>query len=131
MKDIIRDSTVGQLINRLSKGRYLPYADQRPDYTAPAHFLLPATTSKTHIASIDDKQIPAGERAISPDESLPHTTGSLTRINSPANDSVQDHEKGEVKSTTLAYDPYLVGWNGDDDPDNPRYVYTCLLELHS
>jgi hypothetical protein len=41
MKDIIRDSTVGQVINSLSGGRYLPYAEQRSDYTVPAHFLLP------------------------------------------------------------------------------------------
>lgn len=37
--DIIRDSTFGQIVNYLSKGKYFPYADQRPDYVPPAHFL--------------------------------------------------------------------------------------------
>jgi DHA1 family multidrug resistance protein-like MFS transporter len=37
MTHLFRDSTVGQLVNRLSKGRYLPYDDQRPGWTAPKH----------------------------------------------------------------------------------------------
>ncbi|KWU41503.1 hypothetical protein RHOSPDRAFT_36975 [Rhodotorula sp. JG-1b] len=32
--DIVRDSTFGQIVSYLSKGRYFPYADQRPDYVA-------------------------------------------------------------------------------------------------
>jgi DHA1 family multidrug resistance protein-like MFS transporter len=47
----------------------------------------------------------------------------VTRINTPIEKSVQDHEKGEVRPETLVFDPYLVGWNGDDDPENPRYVH--------
>jgi DHA1 family multidrug resistance protein-like MFS transporter len=101
MKDIIRDSTVGQLINWLSGGRYLPYADQRPDYIIPAHFNVPSSTYQAHIATID--------------------IYSSARPTSPADFLVQGSEKGEVQGATLAYDPYLVGWNGDDDQDNPRY----------
>jgi len=121
MKDIIRDSTVGQLINRISRGRYLPYADQRSDYNVPAHFILPSSpASQTQFASTDDKQIPSSSETTSPAIISPRTSASVTRINTPIDKSVQDHEKGEVKPETLVFDPYLVGWNGDDDPENPR-----------
>src|SRR5262245_44956045 len=40
MIDIIRDSTVGQIVNKLSSGRFLPYADQRPDYVVPERYRL-------------------------------------------------------------------------------------------
>jgi DHA1 family multidrug resistance protein-like MFS transporter len=147
MKDIIRDSTVGQLINHLSGGRYLPYADQRPDYVIPAHFLLPSA-SKDELASIDEKPEKATRVAtpiVTPEErfssndknqdavsvesvtfastSPPVGGGSMTRINTPVPmGSNHDHEKGSIKEEVLAFDPYLVGWNGDDDPDNPQFV---------
>jgi DHA1 family multidrug resistance protein-like MFS transporter len=111
MKDIIRDSTVGQLINWASDGLYLPYPDQRSDYTIPARFDLPSSVYKARIASIE--------------------IYSSARATSPAFSSVQGSEKGEIKNATLAYDPYLVGWNGDDDPDNPRYPYTLAPLLIS
>lgn len=37
--DLIRDSTFGALVNYLSHGRLLPYADQRPDYVVPSRYL--------------------------------------------------------------------------------------------
>ena len=122
MKDIIRDSTVGQLINRLSSGRYLPYADQRSDYSIPARFIPPSSLSRTQSASTDDRQSLSSAEESSPATISPRTSASLTRINTLVEDSVHDYEKGEVKKTELVYDPYLVGWNGDDDPENPRYV---------
>jgi DHA1 family multidrug resistance protein-like MFS transporter len=124
MKDIIRDSTVGQIINSVSGGRYLPYADQSPDYAIPAHFLLPPgpSTSKTVTASINDKQTPARTESATPVDTSRRTSHSLTRLNSPEESSVKDHEKGELKNEALVFDPYLVGWNGDDDQENPRYA---------
>lgn len=130
MKDIIRDSTVGQFINRLSGGKYLPYADQRPDYKVPARFILPSSTSQTQISSADDKEISSSTEATTPPTDLSrHTSVSLTRINTLVENSVHDHEKGEVKVEKLVYDPYLVGWNGDDDQENPRYVRSYPQEL--
>jgi len=129
MKDIIRDSTVGQLINGLSRGRYLPYADQCPNYTIPAHFLPSVSTSKTEVASIDvredvDRPKPGTSAVTSPYIN----GGSLTRTNTPiARESDHIHEKNEVRPEGLAFDPYLVGWNGDDDPDSPRCVLHTLF----
>jgi DHA1 family multidrug resistance protein-like MFS transporter len=131
MKDIIRDSTVGQIINSVSGGRYLPYADQRSDYAIPAHFLLPPgpSTSKTVTASINDKQTPARTESATPVDVSRRTSNTLTRLNSPEESSVKDHEKGEVKNEASVFDPYLVGWNGDDDQENPRYALTrCCFD---
>jgi DHA1 family multidrug resistance protein-like MFS transporter len=122
MKDIIRDSTLGQIINGVSGGRYLPYADQRPDYTIPAHFVLPPSISKAATPSISDKHIPARTESATPVDVSRRTSNTLTRLNSPEESSVKDHEKGELKNEALVFDPYLVGWNGDDDQENPRYA---------
>jgi len=128
MKDIIRDSTVGRLVNIISGGRYLPYADQRSDYDIPSHFLLPPTAAK--LASVDNSR-----GALSPESTIavassPRGSGGLlTRINTSVTEGLRhDHEKGEVKNEPLAFDPYLVGWNGDDDPENPRCVYTLVFQ---
>jgi MFS transporter, DHA1 family, multidrug resistance protein len=122
MKDIIRDSTVGQVINSLSGGWYLPYAEQRSDYTVPAHFLLPPSTSQADVASIDEKKIPARTESATPAdaEASRRTSRSLTRLNSPVEGYIQDNEKGEVDKETVVFDPYLVGWYDDHDQENPR-----------
>ena len=132
MKDIIRDSTLGQLVNYISGGRFLPYADQKPSYDIPAHYLLPPSSSKP--SPTDEKDNPLGaELTIPVDTPHPHRAsgGSVTRINTPVpqDSSVGDHEKGDTKTEVATYDPYLVGWDGDDDPENPRYVNARQLHL--
>jgi DHA1 family multidrug resistance protein-like MFS transporter len=130
MKDIIRDSTVGQFINYISGGRYLPYDDQRADYIIPAHFLPPSSKSTTEIDLVGDKKFLSTaetSRTASPTVGSPRAGVSLTRNNTLVENSIPDHEKGEVKGDTLVFDPYLVGWNGDHDPENPRYGYLSSL----
>jgi len=41
--DILRDSTFGNIVNYLSKGRYLPYEDQKPGYAIPQRYLTPSS----------------------------------------------------------------------------------------
>jgi MFS transporter, DHA1 family, multidrug resistance protein len=134
MKDIIRDSTIGQIINRVSGGRYLPYSDQRSDYSIPSHFILPSSTTEAKLNSIDNKRgIISPESSTHGAKSPRGSGGSLTRLNTPtAEGAHHDDEKGEVKKEPLPFDPYLVGWNGDDDPDNPRCVHSVVyLNLFS
>jgi len=129
MKDIIRDSTIGQIINRVSGGRYLPYSDQRSDYSIP-HFILPSSTTEVKLNQIDDNQgIPSPESITHGAKPPRSSGGSLTRLNTPtAEESHHDHENGEVKEEPLSFDPYLVGWNGDDDPENPRCVHSVVYK---
>ncbi|KAF9528559.1 major facilitator superfamily domain-containing protein [Crepidotus variabilis] len=52
MVDLIRDSTVGFFVNRISGGRVLPFNDQRPDYIIPNKYLI--SPVKTEIPSASD-----------------------------------------------------------------------------
>ncbi|GAA6002012.1 hypothetical protein JCM10207_003037 [Rhodosporidiobolus poonsookiae] len=45
--DIVRDSTFGQIVNFASKGRFFPYADQRPDYVVPQRYLAESSFPRT------------------------------------------------------------------------------------
>ena len=113
MKDIIRDSSVGQLINYLSGGYYLPYSDQHSNYLIPPHFLLPASTFK-----IKDASIVVGQDVVHPESRL-----STTYIDG----GDHDHVKDDVGIRALMSDSHLVGWNSDDDPENPRCVHSSFL----
>ena len=50
MKDLVRDSFIGQLVNRASGGRLLPYPDQRSDYVIPERYLAKAK-SDPHVST--------------------------------------------------------------------------------
>lgn len=52
MYDIIRDSTIGQLINTASRGRLLPYTDQKPDYVVPDAYQPPSSRVPSRPVSI-------------------------------------------------------------------------------
>lgn len=50
MWDIIRESTVGEILNRVSGGRILPYPDQRSDFVIPEKYLLSPTITPDNTA---------------------------------------------------------------------------------
>ena len=52
MKDLLRDSFIGQQINHFSGGRLLPYADQRPDYSIPQRYLSSGGSLDTNVSII-------------------------------------------------------------------------------
>ncbi|KAJ7803202.1 major facilitator superfamily domain-containing protein [Mycena olivaceomarginata] len=118
--DLIRDSTVGQVINYISKGRVLPYADQRPGYVVPTRFL-----------TVDRKQKEIGSDAVTlcEEESekkrqKPRLSASGTTTPSPA-----ELERASTPATLTEKpvagngvdipDPYLVDWE-ENDPDDPQ-----------
>ncbi|KAI5481913.1 MFS transporter, DHA1 family, multidrug resistance protein [Pseudohyphozyma bogoriensis] len=120
MKDILRDSTVGQFLNYVSKGRILPYADQRADYVVPSRYLLTGSNVVDVGAST-----PNSDRTLSTNP----TADAVTLVDAAgvAAKNTADLEKGdqlaEAKLNNLpavVEDPYLVTWEGPNDPDNPR-----------
>jgi MFS transporter, DHA1 family, multidrug resistance protein len=130
MKDIIRDSTIGQFINHLSGGRYLPYLDQRVDYVIPTHLLPPPSAAAAQLSPTHEKHDVLGPGLLTPAATSPRISGdgSSTKVNTPAVEGSENgEEKGAIKCEAQAYDPYLVTWYGDDDPDNPRCVPTSPL----
>ncbi|KAK0490269.1 major facilitator superfamily domain-containing protein [Armillaria novae-zelandiae] len=114
VQDIIRDSTIGQAINYISNGRIFPYADQRPEFVVPPHFLLPSSQRPSTVVSPDsDATTLCGDL-----EKSGGTGVQLTRESTLAVDL--DAEKQKQIDTALNSDPYIVGWYGDDDQENPR-----------
>ncbi|KAI5477203.1 MFS transporter, DHA1 family, multidrug resistance protein [Pseudohyphozyma bogoriensis] len=122
MKDILRDSTVGQFLNYVSKGRILPYADQRPDYVIPSKYLL----SGTNVVGGTGAATPNSDRTLSTNP----TSDAITLVDAAgvAVKNTSDLEKGDelaeakklANPLTVVEDPYLVTWEGPNDPDNPR-----------
>lgn len=133
MSDLLRDSTLGQFLNYVSSGRVLPYADQRPTYVVPDRYLLRPTRATTpHRVS---------------DASTPVRSTANTLVNAEGALKSEDIEKGDLDAeekrenlaaqvdagTLPANTPhdFVVTWEGDDDPDNPKFVAFCLLSVVS
>ncbi len=116
VQDIFRDSTIGQAINYISNGRIFPYADQRPDFAVPLHFLLPSFQRPSTIVSPD-----SDATTLCGDLKKSEGTGvQLTRESTLTGDL--DAEKQKQINVALNSDPYIVGWYGDDDQENPRFA---------
>ncbi|KAJ7484680.1 major facilitator superfamily domain-containing protein [Mycena latifolia] len=118
VQDLIRDSTIGQIINYLSSGRLLPYPEQRPGYVVPRHFLLPSSERKDCEAVASDAVTLCGD-----------TPKDASKISSPPDTEIKrestlvadfESQQKQVDDATTVPDPYLVGWDGDSDPENPR-----------
>lgn len=146
--DIIRDSTFGQIINLASNGKLLPYADQKPDFVVPSSFSLslpfvPPNKRNSDIISAydnetmsrDDQPRPLSEVDVER-RPLSQAPTLIDGEQPPMSMFTADVEKGAITPDTtmkrestiveqpiekLPTDPYLVGWYGDDDPENPRY----------
>ncbi|KAJ7207042.1 major facilitator superfamily domain-containing protein [Mycena pura] len=120
VQDLIRDSTIGQIVNYLSSGRLLPYPEQRPDYIVPEHFLIPPSVKNQEQITSDSNAATAhGER------SDKIKNGSESNIQSPPDTEfrrevtlVGDLEKQDRDGDTISIP--VVGWYGDSDPENPR-----------
>ena len=116
MKDIIRDSTVGQILNWVSNGAILPYEDQRKDYVIPARY-LPGQSSFT--ATKKQLEFP---RTNSDANTLVNEPGSVasSKEHRPSDGDVEKGQSTEAAPApeTPVY-PYLVDWEADDQ-DNPR-----------
>ncbi|KAJ7646873.1 major facilitator superfamily domain-containing protein [Roridomyces roridus] len=103
--DLIRDSTVGQLINRASKGRFLSYPEQRADYVVPARYLLPSSElaeEKPQVSSPPDTAVKRES-----------TISTLAAVD-------VESQKKQIGEETSIPDPYLVDWDGELDPENPK-----------
>ncbi|SGY41074.1 BQ5605_C003g02466 [Microbotryum silenes-dioicae] len=93
--DIIRDSTIGQLFNRLTRGHFLPFADQRPHHVLPERYRA-ALDASTVRDPFDDNAA-----AASIDGSRSNRSVS----------SLQDIVEEEEEDST-----------GERDPDPPQVV---------
>lgn len=111
MLDILRDSTVGQLLNFASRGKLCSYPEQRPDYIIPSRFLTSAPSTS-----------PGDE-----EDRYPRTpSGACTLVNEPGAITAPKGAEGDLEKVALdantekaAPYPYLVDWD-ENDPDDPQ-----------
>ncbi|KAJ7803201.1 major facilitator superfamily domain-containing protein [Mycena olivaceomarginata] len=132
--DLIRDATIGQVINYLSRGRLLPYADQRPGYVVPKRFLKAseAGSDTTTLCGEDYEKKKQSRGTNTPALERTDTTATLTgveRFRAPGGKTPAPSEP-ERPSTPATLttpgdgvvdipDPYLIDWE-ENDPDNPQ-----------
>lgn len=130
--DIVRDSTFGQIVNRLSNGRFFPYADQRPDYVPPLHYLRQGDAAMSSYPS--EATIPSSPTTPSAPTSAGPTlvdeAGTCKQIeasNQEAFDVHKPHREEAEKQLQTAVDPkkevkepypWLVEFE-ENDPDRP------------
>lgn len=143
MIDILRQSTVGELLNLVSGGRILPFPDQRPDFKIPESYLatsLPASTSTSEpvtrvptSVSLRDKDSSSASSdvtATSKPPVLPALSASTAVDNAgvvnekltadatleagPGSELVIEKPSPDTKGFTV------VDWYDDNDQENPR-----------
>lgn len=131
--DILRESTIGVLLNRVSGGRILPYPDQRTDFVIPERYLAtssPASTSSsaavTRSPSSATLYIPeklsVPPVAHSKDETTGRTGIPVEKIDTFQSEATLEAGPEVVveKSVPDTKGYQLVEWYDSDDPENPR-----------
>lgn len=149
MFDLIRDSSLGQLVNKASLGRLLPYADQKPDYVLPDRYRYPVSATNTIHNNASTTTVPKqeGMSAQATRQSSPDPAPTLARNSFMDTKNVpgvtRDAEEGDTLAESIrenvtkekldpqlepSANPFLVDWDGPDDPENPRlYPFSNLL----
>ncbi|KAF7349177.1 MFS general substrate transporter [Mycena sanguinolenta] len=123
VQDLIRDSTIGQIVNYVSGGRLFPYPEQRHGYIVPRRFLLPSSDRKQSDEPDSDAATLCGDscdktKDISTPSSPPDT--EIKRESTITTLAVDIESQKQVDDDTPVPDPYLVDWDGESDPENPR-----------
>ncbi|KAJ7241016.1 major facilitator superfamily domain-containing protein [Mycena haematopus] len=124
VQDLIRDSTIGQIVNYVSGGRLLPYPEQRPGYVVPKRFLLPSSSDRKESDELafasdaatlcgDDKTKDVSKLSSPPDTEIKRES-TITTL------AADVESQKQVEDDTAVPDPYLVDWDGESDPENPR-----------
>lgn len=153
MKDILRDSTVGQFVNYVSGGGLLPYPEQRSDFVIPERYLARSLSRNEKSVAIDVEipdennrrlslvAFPANVDPVASQNTLVREPDLVVPIPVTTDDPEQGDELEEKKRDGLAKAKHdtafgnpeikpqyeLVEWYGPDDSDNPRRVSSTLL----
>jgi len=142
---LFNETFFGLVLHNQLKGKAnaFSYPEERPDYVVPDHFKLGYKTRQGKGSRPSSSGQVASD--VSSTISGENLTGGQTAASkdSPGNDSEksvqaeagQDGLEGPPTSMT-EQDPYLVDWDGENDPDNPqawprwkKVMFTCQLML--
>lgn len=137
MSSAFRESIIGQAINHVTKGRVLPYPEQRSDFIVPARYVLGQNAGSLPSTAVNSRKVTP--LSVSPTSTqstrAPSPTPAAARTDSDnatladvdvadgnarkAIEKALNTEKQQV-GMEQGEDPYLVTWYGEDDPDNPQ-----------
>ena len=134
MKDLVRDSFLGQAINSLSGGRLLSYSDQRADYKVPSRYLLSPSLSQVTTITSTIEQKKAESNSSSHSATACPTPLPPAHIPNPEKESetedFPDLVADRLRDVEKSGDGYLVDWDGPNDPDNPRCVSRWVVSCN-
>ncbi len=110
------ESFFGLILHNISKGKFFRYSEQADDFTPAERYM---TGYKTRLNQEKSSQ-PASSQLVKRDsESANSTVAASPVIGANERNSSSDAVEAPPKDGDDA-DPYLVDWNGELDPDNPR-----------
>lgn len=135
-----QDTVWGVMINKLSHGKSLPYPEQEGDFVAPERY---QPGYRTRHASEASSPSPASPASPSSSSSSASGVSGPTRVDSDNAPATTKPGKAHDDNAESAPDdenddshPYLVDWDGPNDPDNPlnwtsgrKFFVTGLLCL--
>lgn len=107
-----QDTFIGFLLNRLSKGKLLPFPEERPGYVPPAQYM---PGYKTQQAQKHQHSSSASSSSARTASDLP----SHPVVGEQKSESQDSLEKPPTDMEDNS-DPYLVDWLGPNDPQNPQ-----------
>lgn len=109
MKDLFRETAVGQILNVVSGGRILPYPDQRTDFVVPRRYDPRASfRNGTHTAVEDSKAFELSGKSKKRLSHVTFPTAPVSGLNSPSQRTLNE---GEIISISPAAP------NDDDEID--------------
>jgi len=132
MKDLIRDSAIGQLIRFITIDRMLRHPENEPGFTLPESFNV-----ETKVATQDEAVTPTSVRENNQDDSQTvdiealenlHRQASISTWQAGLNRAIsratlgleEDTTSREIKPTITQEGKLLVTWYSTDDPENPQ-----------
>lgn len=128
-----QDTFWGSMINKLSKGKTLPFPEERADFVPPEEYLpgyktkqaanrgsstanSPASPSSSASSASETTHVASGSGAATPSKPV---KPAMVESNSNSGEK-QENLETAPDSLEDDKDPYLVDWNGESDPDNPQ-----------
>ncbi|SPC65758.1 probable FLR1 - Putative H+ antiporter involved in multidrug resistance [Ustilago sp. UG-2017b] len=149
-----KDTVWSILANKLTKGKALPFPEEREDFVPPGQYLPGYQTRHansnvqqrtgshdSHLSNNNgaSSSAPSASRASEATHVNPHSgnnkdkSGSASPVQRQSKDENAESAPNDMNDDSH---PYLIDWNGPNDPDNPlnwsmarKYFVTFLLCL--
>jgi DHA1 family multidrug resistance protein-like MFS transporter len=127
MKDIFRDSTLGQIIRFVTRGKVLPYLENIPGFTIPESFNVEkrATTPSEAItpSDIEDNDPKREDTDVEAQRTINSNIGNNLEdydLHLHRSSSIKTSKCRHIVPTVTRDGKILVTWYTTDDSENPQ-----------